>query len=45
MTYSARQDGLASFHYALHMTRLLRGLRSFESLFEMYWLESKGGIP
>ncbi len=45
MEYDWKKDSLDSWLYALHMIRLQKGLRRFETLQEMYLVEAWGGIP
>lgn len=43
--YSWSDDGYRSWSFAISMKALEIGSRRFETLFEMYWVESLGGIP
>lgn len=45
MTYDWRADALASWHLAIRMMALACGSMQFATLPELYWIESKGGIP
>lgn len=43
--YSWSLDGYRSWAFAISMKALEAGSRRFASLWEMYWVESQGGIP
>jgi len=43
--YCGHADAYASWRYAIHMLSLAVGSRRFETLAELYWIESQGGIP
>ena len=45
MTYCWRTDALRSWELALRMMALACGARRPESLFEWYFVESRGGFP
>lgn len=40
-----RADAIASFHLALRYMALACGSVQFATLPELYWVESRGGIP
>lgn len=43
--YDWRADSYGSWRFAISMLALEIGSRRFETLWEMYWLESMGLIP
>lgn len=45
MAYDWRDDAYASWHLALHMMALACGSVQFTTLPELYFVESRGGIP
>lgn len=45
MTYDWAKDSRDSYAFAHHMIRLRKGLRRFETLWEMYHLEQIGEVP
>jgi hypothetical protein len=45
MTYDAGRDFTQSYFLACHLLALQHGARRFTSLWELYYLESKGLIP
>lgn len=45
MEYNWRADALASFHLALRYMALAVGSRQFTTCAELYFVESRGGIP
>lgn len=45
MTYDWRSDALASWHLAIRYMALAVGSASFQTITEMYFVESRGGIP
>ena len=45
LPYEWTVDAYQSWKLACRMMSLARGARLFETISEMYWLESKGQIP
>lgn len=45
MTYDWRSDALASWHLAIRMMALACGSVQFKTCAELYFVESRGGIP
>ena len=45
MTYDQAKDSRESYNFAHHMIRLRKGLRRFETVWEMYLLEQWGEVP
>jgi len=43
--YDWQADAIGSWRFALRMMALRRGAARFETLWEMYWLESQGSLP
>lgn len=45
MNHDLAKDASNSYAFAHHMIRLRKGLRRFESLWELYLLEQWGEVP
>ena len=43
--YNWCDDAYQSWELCIRMMALECGSRRFETLFEMYWIESQGGVP